>query len=221
MDLFDIIGPVMIGPSSSHTAGAARIGKVTLSLLSEKCVDAHMALHGSFSKTARGHGTDRALVGGLLGMEVDDPRIRDSLEIAKAEGLSVRFSAINLRNAHPNTVVITAKGESGKVITVRSSSIGGGNIVIDEVNGLLLGMSCDNDTLVIQHHDATGVIAGITGTLSKANINIASMRDFRSAQGGDALMALEIDSPVDSNILKSLQAVDAIISVTFLERRAL
>lgn len=221
MDLFDIIGPVMIGPSSSHTAGAARIGKVTLSLLSEKCVDAHMALHGSFSKTARGHGTDRALVGGLLGMEVDDPRIRDSLEIAKTEGLSVRFSAINLRNAHPNTVVITAKGESGKVITVRSSSIGGGNIVIDEVNGLLLGMSCDNDTLVIQHHDATGVIAGITGTLSKANINIASMRDFRSAQGGDALMALEIDSPVDSNILKSLQAVDAIISVTFLERRAL
>ncbi len=221
MDLFDIIGPVMIGPSSSHTAGAARIGNITLALLGEKCVQAQISLYGSFLKTGQGHGTDRALVGGLLGMEVDDSRIRQSFEIAHQQGLQFNFGEAVLRNAHPNSVVITATGASGKKITVRCSSIGGGNILIDEVDGLLLGLSGENDTLVIMHHDTKGVIADITGALAKANINIASIRDFRNTQGGDALMAIETDSCPKQELIAAMEKTEGIKNVTLLKRRTL
>ena len=221
MDLFDIVGPEMIGPSSSHTAGAARIGKVVSALLSEKCVAAELLLYGSFLKTGLGHGTDRALVGGLLGMDVDDVRIRQSLEIAEAEGLKITFGEASLRNAHPNSVVIEAIGLSGKKITVRCSSIGGGNILIDEVDGLLLGLSGENDTLVIMHRDTTGVIADITGALKAAHINIASIRDFRNTQGGDALMAIETDSCPPDAIIREMERADGIKRVTLLKRRGL
>ena len=120
MDLFDLIGPVMIGPSSSHTAGAARIGLTAYSLLGERVVKADVGLHGSFAKTYRGHGTDRAIVGGLLGMHVDDPRLRDSLEIARQQGMDVRFEQVNLRGAHPNTVRLHVTGERGTALTPRS-----------------------------------------------------------------------------------------------------
>jgi len=221
MDLFDIVGPVMIGPSSSHTAGAARIGKVVLALLGEPCAKAQIQLYGSFLKTGYGHGTDRALVGGLLGMEVDDANIRHSLEHAKEQGLSISFSEATLRNVHPNTVIIAAEGISGKKITARCSSIGGGNILIDEVDGLVLGLSGENDTLIIMHHDTTGVIADITGALADAHINIASIRDFRNTQGGDALMAIETDSCPNEDLLREMEGTEGIKRVTLLKRRAL
>ena len=126
MDLFDLIGPVMIGPSSSHTAGAARIGLTAYSLLGERVVKADVGLHGSFAKTYRGHGTDRAIVGGLLGMHVDDPRLRDSLEIARQQGMDVRFEQVNLRGAHPNTVRLHVTGERGTALTLEAASVGGG-----------------------------------------------------------------------------------------------
>lgn len=221
MDLFDIVGPVMIGPSSSHTAGAARIGKVALALLGEKCAEAQIGLYGSFLKTGYGHGTDRALVGGLLGMEVDDANIRSSLEIAEAQGLKVSFSEAALRNVHPNTVTMALKGVSGKTTAVRCSSIGGGNIRIDEVDGLTLGLSGENDTLIIMHHDTTGVIADITGALADAHINIASIRDFRNTQGGDALMAIETDTRPEESLLKKMEGAEGIKRVTLLKRRVL
>ena len=121
MDLFDLIGPVMIGPSSSHTAGAARIGLTAYSLLGERVVKADVGLHGSFAKTYRGHGTDRAIVGGLLGMHVDDPRLRDSLEIARQQGMDVRFEQVNLRGAHPNTVRLHVTGERGTALTLEAA----------------------------------------------------------------------------------------------------
>lgn len=221
MDLFDIIGPVMIGPSSSHTAGAARIGRVTLGLLGEPCVSAEVFLHGSFEKTYVGHGTDRAIAGGLLGLAVDDPSIRQSLMLAKERGLQIAFTPFRLRGAHPNTVLICATGKSGKKIMVQCASIGGGNILIDEVDGLKLGLSGENDTLIIKHHDEPGVIAAVTKYIAKSGCNIATMRDFRRIKSGEAIMALEMDSPPNQTLLKHIRQVTGVQSVTFLERRAL
>lgn len=221
MDLFDIIGPVMIGPSSSHTAGAARIGRTALSLLDERCVKADIFFHGSFATTYQGHGTDRAIAGGLMGMEVDDPRIRQSLVLAKEEGIQISFATIRLKNAHPNTAVLKLTGESAKRMTVRASSTGGGGIRIDEVDGLLVDIRGQSDTLVIKHRDAPGVIAAVTNVLAKAGMNIGALKDARAAQGGAAIMAVETDSPPDSDILSALKNVGEVQSVTFLKRRPL
>ena len=136
MDLFEIIGPVMIGPSSSHTAGAARIGRVARHLLGEPVADAHIGLHGSFAKTYRGHGTDRAVIGGLLDMDVDDVRLRDSLEIARAQRVTFSFAPVVLRDTHPNTLVIDARGRGGARLCVQGASIGGGSIRIQSIDGL-------------------------------------------------------------------------------------
>ena len=136
MDLFDIIGPVMIGPSSSHTAGAARIGRIARLLLGEQPVEARIGLWGSFQKTYQGHGTDRALIGGLLGMAVDDTRLRDSLRYAREAGLTSTFTNARLRNAHPNTVVLDLTGAQGRTLRMQAASVGGGEIIIEAVDGL-------------------------------------------------------------------------------------
>ena len=136
MDLFDIIGPVMIGPSSSHTAGAARIGLIARLLLGEPPVQAVVGFHGSFAKTWRGHGTDRAIVGGLLGMAVDDPRLRESLQIAERDGLHVTFQTIQLRGAHPNTVQISLESAQGHRLEMEAASVGGGNIEVTQLGGM-------------------------------------------------------------------------------------
>ena len=128
MQLFDIIGPVMIGPSSSHTAGAARIGRITRMLLGEEVQYADIRFHGSFAKTWEGHGTDRAVIGGLLGLQVDDERLRKSRALAEQAGMRYTISAVQLRDAHPNTVLIDAVGVSGAQISVQAVSVGGGSI---------------------------------------------------------------------------------------------
>ena len=220
MNLFDIIGPVMIGPSSSHTAGAARIGRAALALLGDRCVKAEIRFHGSFAKTYKGHGTDRAIIGGLLDMDADDPRIRQSLQIAEREGLEADFGVISLTGAHPNTVQLNLTGATGKNLAVRCASVGGGGIRIDEADGIALGISGQSDSLVIRHYDTTGVIAAVTGLLARAGINIASIRDFRAAQGGQAVMTIETDSPPSPEILMELERTDAIASVAFLARRS-
>lgn len=193
MDLFDLIGPVMIGPSSSHTAGAARIGLTAYSLLGEKVVKADVGLHGSFAKTYRGHGTDRAIVGGLLGMHVDDPRLRDSLEIARQQGMDVRFEQVNLRGAHPNTVRLHVTGERGTALTLEAASVGGGNIEIHRINGLSVNFTGKADTMIIHHIDMPGAIAAVTTTLARHRVNIANMQVYRRKLGGDAMMVLELD----------------------------
>ena len=158
MDLFDILGPVMIGPSSSHTAGAARIGRVARRLLGEMPKKAHIGLYGSFAKTWQGHGIDRAILGGLLDMGVDDERLRSSRELAAAAGMEFEFTAIDLKNAHPNTVVLDLTGVSGAHVTVQAASVGGGNIRVQSLNGLEVGFAGDCTTIVIQHSDAPGEI---------------------------------------------------------------
>lgn len=184
MDLFDVIGPVMIGPSSSHTAGAARIGKIARLLLGGEPVEASIGLWGSFQKTYRGHGTDRALVGGLLGMDVDDTRLRDSLTQAQAVGLRVSFHNAKLRYAHPNTVVLSLKNDTGRTLSLQAASVGGGEIIIQSVDGLETAITGHANTLVLTYRDAPGMIAVISGQVAAFHLNIATMRVSRDAVGG-------------------------------------
>lgn len=219
MDLFDIIGPVMIGPSSSHTAGAARIGRVARRLLGEPLSQAVIVFHGSFAKTWKGHGTDRAIIGGLLDMEVDDTRLRDSLSIAEREGLSFMFSMTEIRGAHPNTVLVHAVGQSGAQLRVQGASIGGGRIRIQSIDGLEVSFSGEKDTLIVRHRDMPGVIAKATGLIAKAEVNIAAMRVFREEEGGLAVMVLELDARPDAGTIEAMASIQHVQRATFLERR--
>lgn len=156
MNILDIVGPVMVGPSSSHTAGAARIGQTTAKLLGEKVAKANIFLHGSFLATGRGHGTDRALVAGLLGLAVDDPRIPESFEEAKKAGMEFSIQGISLQNAHPNSVKLEVTGVSGRKLEVIGASIGGGRIRISEIDGLTANFSGEAPTLVVYNQDRPG-----------------------------------------------------------------
>ena len=218
MNLFDIIGPVMIGPSSSHTAGAARIGRVARQLLGEKPVKAVVSFHGSFEKTYRGHGTDRAVAGGLMNMGVDDERLRRSLHLAREEGLDITFQPVRLRDAHPNTVVVEITGESGKQVKVQAASIGGGSIRVQYLDGLEVGFSGEKTTLVIRHTDAPGAIAMVTHLLSDARIHIATMRVFRREAGGEAIMAIKLDERPGATLLTALRMLPAVTDVTLLDQ---
>ena len=216
MNVFDIIGPVMIGPSSSHTAGAARIGRITRLLLGEPVATAHIRFHGSFAKTWQGHGADRAVIGGLLGLEVDDPRLRKSRRLAAEQGMVYDITPVQLRDAHPNTVIIEATGASGKPVNVQAASVGGGSVLVQYLNGMEVGFSGSKNTLIIQHRDAPGAIAKVSRLLAASRTNIATMRVFREEAGGRAVMALELDTVPDETHIEALRNVPGFESVTLL-----
>ena len=219
MDLFDLIGPVMVGPSSSHTAGAARIGLTAYLLLGEEVAAADIALHGSFAKTYHGHGTDRAVVGGLMGMAVDDLRLRESLELAKEKGLDVRIRQVSIRGAHPNTVRLEITGVTGKTLTMEAASVGGGNIEIHRLDGLKVDFTGKENTLIVHHTDLPGVIAHVTGSIAQCGINIAGMQVFRREAGKEAIMVLELDGVPDDGELERLSAIGHVQRCTFLKGR--
>ena len=214
MNIFDMIGPVMIGPSSSHTAGAVRIGRITRALLGEQPVEVVIGLHGSFARTYKGHGTDRALIGGLMGMLPDDPNIRHSMQLAEGIGLKYRFEPVTLKDAHPNTARIEAVGRSGKKMTVLGSSVGGGNIVIKQINGLSVEVTAAYPTLVIAHKDTPGAVAAVTKFLADNDINIAQMNVYRSERRGNAMMVIETDEHVDPKLIASIEKLTQITEVT-------
>lgn len=216
MNVFDIIGPVMIGPSSSHTAGAARIGRITRLLLGEPVKTAHIRFHGSFAKTWEGHGADRAVIGGLLGLQVDDEKLRRSKKLAAEMDMEYDIAPIQLRDAHPNTVVIEAIGQSGKTVQVQAASVGGGSVKVQYLNGMEVGFSGSKTTLVIQHRDAPGAIAKVSRLLAASKTNIATMRVFREEAGGRAVMALELDSVPEETHIDALRNVPGFDSVTLL-----
>lgn len=216
MNLFDIMGPVMVGPSSSHTAGAVRIGFVTRKLLGEPVTDAEMLLHGSFAATGQGHGTDRALVAGLLGMKPDDENIPESFEIAEKQGMKFRTGTVALRNVHPNTALLRVAGESGKKLEVVASSLGGGRIKICRLDGIETNFSGDCPTLVVHNLDQPGHVAQVTALLYRYSVNIATMQLYRNVRGGYAVMVLECDQPIPAAPLESLAHADGIIKVTYL-----
>ena len=206
MNILDIVGPVMVGPSSSHTAGAARIGQTTAKLLGEKVVKADIFLHGSFLATGKGHGTDRALVAGLLGLAVDDPRIPESFEEAKKAGMEFSIQGISLQNAHPNSVKLEVIG----------ASIGGGRIRISEIDGLTANFSGEAPTLVVYNQDRPGCIVKVTSRLGEAGINIGTMQVYRDARGGQAVMVIEVDQEVPYAQIAELEKEDGIEKVIYL-----
>lgn len=215
MNVFDIIGPVMVGPSSSHTAGAARIGLVAEHMLGEKVVDATIAFHGSFATTGVGHGTDRALVAGLMGMACDDARLPDAFVIAKKRGLHYHFTTIDLgEDTHPNSVKLELVGESGRTLKVVAASIGGGRIEIHETDGLKTVFSGDYPTLIVENDDHPGVVAKVLYILAEKNINIATVQLDRDSRGGHAVTVIECDQEIDDMIVKRLGFVEGVLKVT-------
>ncbi len=200
MDAFDIIGPIMIGPSSSHTAGAVRIGKYARGILGEPVRQADIYFSGSFSRTYQGHGTDKAIVAGLMGMDTDDLRIRNSLELAEQEGLDYRFHTAQIEDAHPNTVLLKLVGDSGKTQEVEGASLGGGRISIRRINGTAVDISGECITLLVYHLDTPGMISDVTNILARRGVNIGKFELRRGDKGGVAVMVIEIDGEMDSSV---------------------
>lgn len=209
--VFDVIGPIMIGPSSSHTAGAARLGKIARVIAGEEIKEVKFELYGSFAKTYKGHGTDRALVAGILGMEPCDPRLRESLEIAEEIGLKIEFVEMkNGRETHPNTVKFYIKAISGNEYTVTGSSIGGGSIVVSEVNGNEVQFTGEYPTIIISNKDTPGVLSRVAAALYEEGINIAFMKLYRRGRGKNATMIFEVDSILTDEAVDKIKDIEEI-----------
>lgn len=214
--VFDIIGPIMVGPSSSHTAGAARIGKVVGSIFGEKPDKVDIYLYESFAKTYRGHGTDIALVGGLLGMDPDDQRLQDSLKIAHKQGIEVFFIPKKEKAQHPNSVrFVLTKGQ--RKMSVTGISIGGGNIQISELNGFKISLTMGTPTIVVVQQDVPGVIANLSQILFETNTNIGTMTVTRESKGEKAITIIEVDSPQVDETLRRLKQLENIHSVNYFD----
>lgn len=218
INIFDMMGPVMIGPSSSHTAGAARIGNMGRTLLGEEVARADIGLYGSFAETGYGHGTDRALLAGLLGMKPDDLRIPNAYEEANRAGMAYSFRTVELRDAHPNTALLELTGKSGKQLTLQASSIGGGAIVVNKIDGIDVNFTGDFNTLIVRNQDESGSVAAITSILSQVHINVANMSVNRHRRGGDALMVIETDQHIKPRQVEFLSELPGILSVTYYDK---
>ncbi|MCL2322907.1 MAG: L-serine ammonia-lyase, iron-sulfur-dependent subunit beta [Oscillospiraceae bacterium] len=218
MSIFEIIGPVMVGPSSSHTAGAARIGAIAREFLNEEPKELKIYFHGSFSSTYKGHGSDKAVIGGLLGFKIDDIRIKRSLELAKELGIEFSFSRISLPDAHPNTILIEAVGINGKKISIQGASLGGGVISINKLNDIEVDFGGDYDTLIVEHTDVSGATANVTNFLAARGINIASMKVFRASKGGKSNMIIETDGRIDDDIPEQISKIRYIQSALVISK---
>lgn len=216
--VFDILGPIMIGPSSSHTAGAARLAKIAASIAGfNEIKEVKFLLHGSFAKTYRGHGTDRALVGGILGMDPWDKGIRDSFQYAEEKGLKYEFVEADLGDVHPNTIKIVITKITGKVVEVTGSSIGGGNIKVFNIDGQPVDFSGDYTTIIITHNDKPGMISKISTLLYKNDINIAFMNVFRNSRGLRAVMVCQVDALVPDSVITQMKELEDVISIQHLK----
>ncbi len=218
VSLLDIIGPVMVGPSSSHTAGACRIGLLVRGLVGGTPERARIELHGSFARTGEGHGTDKAIAGGLLGFRPDDERLRDALDITEREGLDFRFEkTVVSDDAHPNTARITAERGAATVIVI-GSSLGAGRIKLSEIDGYPVEISGGLPAIVLVAADQPGSVARIAGILAANQVNLATMRLTRKERGGDAFMVIECDEPPDAAALAAIAALDWVHWVRALDK---
>ena len=207
LSAFDVVGPNMIGPSSSHTAGALRISLLARNLMPSPIRAAHFVLYGSFASTYKGHGTDRALVGGVLGYQPDDFRIKESLQLAKEQGLEISFEPnFTEKELHPNTVDVHLTGADGEKVWVRGVSLGGGRAELRGIDGVEIQLTGEYSTIFIKQLDTPGVVAHIAGTLSENKINIAFMRLYREAKGAFAYTVIEADEKISPDVLKGLEA---------------
>ncbi|MBP2644315.1 MAG: sdhB [Firmicutes bacterium] len=212
MGVFDIVGPVMVGPSSSHTAGAARLGKMASVILGEQPAKATIILYGSFARTYRGHGTDKALVGGLLRFMPDDLRLKESLNLAVQAGLEFNFVVSDQEEEHPNTAEFRLQGVSGKHVRVTGRSIGGGQIIVSKIDSFKVEVTGEYHTLITIHEDKPGIIAEVSRILSQQDINIAQMRVSRQFRGAEAMMVLETDHSISGDNVDSIRNIYGIRS---------
>jgi L-serine dehydratase len=220
VSLLDIIGPVMVGPSSSHTAGACRLGLIARALIGGTPESAKVELHGSFARTGTGHGTDRAIAGGLLGFQPDDVRLRDSLEAAERAGLKIVFENTKLRgDHHPNTTRITVTRDGRSVVMV-GSSIGAGRIVVTAIDGFPVDVTGSYTTLVVVAHDEPGIVAKLATALAEEGVNVATMRVSRRQKGGDAIHIYELDSPPGPAALARIRAFGVVKTLRVVDRVA-
>ena len=216
MSLFDILGPVMVGPSSSHTAGAVRMGLVGRQLLGGTPSTAHIVLHGSFAATGTGHGTDRALIAGLLGMEPDDERIPMSFALARDAGMEFTFERRELRNAHPNTALLSLTAPDGSHVSLQCASTGGGRILVTALDGAEVSFSGEHNTLSIRNEDRPGMVSLVSSLLADAGVNIATLQLCRDKRGGSAAMVIEVDQSLSAALLDVLGRQDGVSRATYI-----
>lgn len=217
ISIFEVLGPVMIGPSSSHTAGAARLARVCALIVGKEFSKVTFGLHGSFAHTYKGHGTDCALLAGVLGIREDDERLPLAFDLAKEQGLEYSFEEMELENVHENSVLITFECCDGSVFKIIGSSIGGGQIVICRINEFETQFQAQAATLLISHYDHKGVISRISGILSEADVNIAVMKLTRRSRGDVAFCMIETDDAVGQEIVQKIEAIPDVITVRAVE----
>lgn len=221
MNVFDIIGPVMIGPSSSHTAGAVRLGRVANKLIDgRKLRRAEITLSGSFAQTYKGHGTDRALLAGIMGYHSYSAEIRDALEIASRRGINYVFLKENLKGAHPNTARIRFYTEDGEEGSMQGASIGGGNILVSQINGMDVHFNGENNTIIVMHRDRPGVIAAVTHVMhwQYADLNISSFYLSRESRGGNSIMTIEVDSLPPDDLIDKIREIENVTNAILVRR---
>jgi L-serine dehydratase len=217
LSAFDIIGPRMVGPSSSHTAGVVRLGNLARGLLGAPPVSAEVFLHGSLAATGAGHATDRGMAAGLMGWAPDDDRLRDALATAASAGLALSFAEIDLgESAHPNSVRLALRSAAGVAVSLAGASVGGGAVLVSEVDGFPTRLTGELDTLVIWHLDQTGFLARVTGLLACAEANIAAIQTSRRTRGNGALTRIETDAPLPSEVIAVLRLIRGVARVTHL-----
>jgi L-serine dehydratase len=215
LGIFDIIGPVMVGPSSSHTAGAARIGAFARKLLGAAPASAVIQLHGSFAATGEGHGTPLALLAGLLGLAPDDERIPAAETLAAEQGLAYRFEHVDLGDVHPNSVRLRLDA-GGTELDVCASSVGGGRISVWNIDGFEVDLEGQYPTILLTYPDRPGAVAIVSAILANASLNIATIKAHRNTRGGQALMTVQLDAEPPLNVLDSLRCLPQFEQVRFI-----
>jgi L-serine dehydratase len=217
VSILDVMGPVMVGPSSSHTAGTARLGRVAREILDEEPQEVHFFLHPPLAATYRGHGSDFALVGGAIGLNVDDPRIPEAIRIAEQMEVQVEFGEEDLGEVHPNSVRIYTRGATREVEII-GSSIGGGVIEVFKINGFQSRFKGDSPTLLLFYRDRRGVIAEVANIIADEGINIASLYCSRKQRGKDAFMQVDVDSPLSKAALTRIGSLVDVADARYLDR---
>lgn len=221
MNVFDIIGPVMIGPSSSHTAGAVRLGRVVNKLIDSRPLDnVEITLSGSFAQTYKGHGTDRAILAGIMGYHSYSPEIRSALTIARERGIAYSFVKEDIKGAHPNTARIHYFLKNGEDGVMQGASVGGGNILVNQINGLQVEFTGDNNTILVMHRDKPGVIAAVTQLMhfEYAELNISNFHLSRRSKGGDAIMTIGIDGLPQDGLIDAIRKIQFVTNAILIRR---
>ena len=213
ISLLDVVGPVMIGPSSSHTAGAAKLAKTARLIYDKPFKKVRFGLGGSFASTYRGHFTDYALVAGAMGMSEDDERLGQSFEIAEKEGVEFVFYPTEIPSNYENTARITFVDENGEEFFVEGASLGGGRILITNINGLACELNATMPTVIVQQQDVKGVVSDVSTILAFNNINIGIMKVSRTSRGDKAFCVIECDDIIPQHVINELRKVNNVLSV--------